>query len=191
MLTMDGARKLAYKEPWLYHIVWKTDQRARETIASDGLASGQVRHRWHPLFEPRPGHVYLATRRYLTAAAWWARSGTVDDLYAVNTSVLVPGRLNPDEDHFSAGAAVACDRFNLPRPASLDLWSIFGTKVVPSFGSWADQVSLGSDPAQTAYSAARGSLAYCGVVPPKALRRWDETAQKWIGSDANGEQADR
>jgi hypothetical protein len=187
MLTADGARELAYKEPWLYHVVWKSDLRARETIASDGLAPGRMRHHWHPLFKPRPAHVYLATRRYLERAAWWMRSGSIDDLYAVSTKFLVPGRINPDEDHFSGDGITACDNLGLHRPPDMDLWRVFGSSLVPSYGTWADQVGLGSDPNHVIYSVRQGSLAYNGVVPPKALMRWDNTTTKWnLGSDPNG-----
>lgn len=180
MLTKDGHREMAHRWPWLYHVVHRSDDRARETVASDGLAVGQSRRRWHPLFEPRPGHVYLATHGYLTAACWnlWCQG---DDLYAVSTRHLVAARINPDEDHFSAHFTPACDQFRLPPPAGESLWKLF-PKVVPSFGAWADQVDLGSDPAQTAYSVRRGSLAYCGVVPPTALQRWDGT--EWIDLDS-------
>jgi hypothetical protein len=180
MLTRDGAQKLAYRVPWLYHVVHRSDEGARETIGSDGLTPGRSRHCWHPTFKPRQGHVYLATHRYLTAAPWnlWRKG---DDLYAVDVGCLVPARINPDEDHFIEGGTGACDKFRLPRPAGQDLWKLFGPKFVPSYGDWADQVDLGSHPTHTAYSASRGSLAYSGVVPPKALRRWDEVSRQWTG----------
>ena len=156
---------------WLYHVVHRADSQTRETVASDGLVSGQSRRNWHPLYRPRAGYVYLSTRRYLTEACWnlW-REG--DELYAVDTRLLRLARLNPDEDHFSGERAAACDQFHLHRPAGLELWDMFGARVVPSFGDWAEQIDLGSDPAHTAYSLRMGSVAYSGVVPPTALRRW-------------------
>lgn len=186
MLTRDGAAKLAYRHPWLYHVVHRADEGTRETVASDGLAPGPSRHRWHPLFTPRPGHVYLATMGYISSAPWnlW-RQG--DEMYAVDTSLLVPDRVNPDEDNFSTHMAGACDRFNLPRPAGMELWKMFRS-VVPSYGDWADQVDLGSDPAHIAHSLRHGSLAYRGVIPPTALRRWDGKQWSVLGSDPNGQE---
>lgn len=174
MLTKDGARRLAYKVPWLYHVVHRSEEVTRETITSDGIAPGPSRHNWHPLFRPRPGHVYLATRSYLSTRSFnlW-REG--DDLYAIRTSSLLAERVNPDEDHFIGSDIGMCSQFHLPPPACMDLWKMFGSSVVPSYGDWADQVELGSDPAHTVHSASRGSLAYSGVVPPKALRWWDGT----------------
>jgi hypothetical protein len=172
MLTTDDGKELAYKHPWLYHVVWRSDERSRETVASDGLTHGQIRHRWHDLFKPRPGHVYLATHKYLSTAAWWLQRGG-DDIYAVDTRHLVAARVSADEDHFTGINDAACDRFGLFRPPGMELWKTFGSEVVPSFGDWAEQVELGSDPAHVRLSVDNGSVAYRGVVPPKALRRWD------------------
>lgn len=179
MLTTDDGRELAYRHPWLYHVVWRADDRTRETVVSDGLTAGRSRHNWHHLFKPRPRHVYLATHSYLTEAAWWLRS-VGDDLYAVDTRCLIARHVNPDEDHFAGSSANACDKFGLFRPPGMELWRTFGSKAVPSFGDWADQVGLGSSSAHTAYSLNRGSVAYEGVVPPRSLLRWDEEANVWI-----------
>lgn len=177
MLTRDGGRELAHRHPWLYHVVWKADEKTRETVASDGLVSGTPRHRWHPVFKPRCGHVYLATHRYLGSAHWNLRHA-VEDIYAVRTTALLASRVNPDEDHFTATFAPACDQFNLTRPLDHKLWDTFKDAITP-YGDWAEQVGLGSDPKHTIHSINRGSVAYAGVVPPTALRRWDEARQSW------------
>lgn len=172
MLTADGARELAYRHPWLYHNVWKSDEEARCTIASDGLTYGKSRHNWHPLYKPRHGHVYLATHDYLNS--WWLQSGANDDLYAVDTHILLASRINPDEDHF-----IDCNRFGLHRPPDINLWKLFKS-VIPSYGDWAEQVELGSNPQHVVHSINRGSIAYAGVVPPSALLRWDVIAKEWV-----------
>lgn len=181
MLTTDDAKELAYRYPWLYHVVKRSDAAARETVASDGLVSGHSRRYWHPLWRPRSGHVYLATHGYLATRTFnlWCEG---DELYAVATKHLVPARVNPDEDHFSGRwNETACDQFRLLRPPGQNLWDTFGESVVPSFGDWADQVDLGSDPATTVHSLKGGSVAYNGVVPPTALQRWDAVKEAWVG----------
>lgn len=180
-MTSESMAEMRYRHPWLYHVVWRSDECARGTVASDGLVAGELRHRWHPLFAPRPGHVYLATHSYLDEASSWIWSAQrTDDLYAVDTSHLVASRVNPDEDHFTASRSNACDPFHLQPAAGMDLWKMFGSAVVPSFGDWADQIGLGSDPAHAVHSLSGGSVAYAGVVPPKALLRWDEDAAEWL-----------
>lgn len=185
MLTTDGMRELAYRRPWFYHVVWQPDERSRETVASDGLAPGHSRRYWHPLFMPRRGHVYLATTSHYLSE-WWMQSRSGNDVYAVATRFLSAGRINPDEDHFSADSVDTCDRFRLSRPADMELWKLFGSVAVPSYGDWADEVGLGSVPAHTAFSVSKGSVAYAGVVPPKALLRWDEGARVWRRNESLG-----
>ena len=177
MLTRDGGQELAYKHHWLYHVVWRADATSRETVASDGLTAGRCRHNWHPLFKPRPGHVYLATMDYVNESVGWIRH-SAEDFYAIDTRYLEAHLVNADEDHFSGGNAGSCDRFGIARPPGMELYKAFGSAIVPSFGEWAEQVELGSE-AHTRFSMDRGSIAYRGVVPPRALQRWDEERKTW------------
>lgn len=167
--------------PQLFHIVYRADHRTRQSVNENGLVSGSPRHFWHPLYNARPGHVYLATGQMLQKIRNWGDRSCPVDVFAVNSSVLCAARVNPDEDWFmpddmQPGNTVrgrhVLEVFGLEWPPNGWMWDWakhLGLPALPSLGDWADALNLGSDPAQTRYSLGRGSIAYKGVIPPAAL----------------------
>ena len=168
----------------LYHVVYRADHETRQSVEENGLVAGVPRHFWGRQWWPRDGHVYLATSGYLKGVRGWGRQECPVDVYAVDSAALVASRVNADEDHFitndwvTGGANMigdrhACQAFHLPFPPTPWMWQwaeYLKLHPLPTYGEWAEAVDLGGDPAQTAYSLKRGSIAYRGDVPPSALR---------------------
>ena len=183
MLDSTTAAWMTTTHERLYHVVYRADHESRASIEENGLVAGTLRHRWHPLYLPRDGHVYLATGECLPRVRGWGCTEYPIDVYAVDSAALAATRINPDEDWFFAddwiastnmiGDQHACQVFNLPLPPTQWMWQwadYLKLHPLPSYGEWAEAVDLGCDPAQTAYSLERGSIAYRGDIPPSALR---------------------
>jgi hypothetical protein len=100
---------------------------------------------------PRPGHTYLMHPAFHYSVDTWDTQ--YDSVAVVNTAMLDPARVNPDEDWF---------RHNFTA------WSESQGYPSISAGDWAESVDL-SDPSQVKESLTKGSLAYKGWIPPEAI----------------------
>lgn len=184
--------------PTMYHVVYRSDLDTRQSIQDNGLVFGRPRHVWHPLWAPRPGHVYLATETKMSRVRQWGDQSSPVDIFAVDTAHLMRENVNPDEDWFVPSdyaidfgtSDVEGEEFTKhpievfklsppPNPWVYD-WAKYMGASVPSFGEWAEQVDL-STAEQTRFSLNKGTIAYRGEVPPVALKLVHSTV---IGEDS-------
>jgi hypothetical protein len=190
MLDSNGFAELTKRQPFLWHLIWESDEAKRDSILSNGLCpGGESRYEGH--WRSRPGHVYMGSARAVETNGRQSLKHDAPkpwDLLRIDVSQLEPRLIDPDEDHFMtqelksgvneiAGKHV-CRVFGYPFApsewmAEWAAWLKIGP--LPSLGEWADQVGLGKRSAETRYSASQGSLSYAGVVPPSALQLVETT----------------
>jgi hypothetical protein len=186
VLNSTSYAELTTRKRFFFHLSWDSDEDKFQSVKREGLVQAEARY--DGFWRTRPGHVFIGTPRYLRKlfsdhdkAPW--------DLWRVDTTKLDRRKLNPDEDHFMPGLGTgpdgnqyfggnlikgrtACCHFKREVPPTKWLWEwqeYLGLAPLPSLGEWADAIGLGSNPAETRYSIAKGSLAYGGTVPPDAL----------------------
>ena len=186
MLDSTSYAELTTRKPFLFHLVWDSDESKFESVKDNGLAQAEARY--DGFWRTRPRHVFMGTTKYLRTV-FADRDKAPWDLWRVDVGRLDRHKINPDEDHFlpqlttkpdgnqDFGANVydgrhVCSHFKREFPPTKWLWEwqeYLGLAPLPSLGEWADAVGLGSNPAETRYSIAKASLAYEGTVPPDAL----------------------
>jgi hypothetical protein len=182
MLDTLGYGELTARRPFFYHFLWRTDDAKLDSVLTHGLE--RVDSHWDGLWRSRPNHVYIGDMSRIRAIFTQGCRATKQpwDLLRVDTSLLERHRFNADEDHFTTGDYPelsknrvndkhACQYFHKPFPPTQWIydWGKYLRFPIPSLGEWADAVGLGDDPAEVRYSMSKGSVAYRGVIPPKAL----------------------
>lgn len=187
MLDSTSYAELTTRKPFLFHLVWNSDESKFESVKRNGLA--QAEPRYDGFWRTRPRHVFMGTTKYLRKV-FSDRDKAPWDLWRIDVGKLDRRKLNPDEDwflpqltmtgdnrqdfsgeNFVAGRP-ALQHFKREWPPTKWLWEwgkYLGLAPLPSLGEWADAIELGSNPAEARYSIAKGSLAYEGTVPPDAL----------------------
>lgn len=187
MLDPSSYAELTAHKPFLFHLVWDSDEDKARSVRDEGLMQGEIRYTG--FWRTRPGHVFMGSPKYLRKL-FADRDKAPWDLWCINTAKLDRRKLNPDEDHFltqivSTGDHVedfsghnfigdkhVCQYFGRQFPPSK--WAYEWAEYLklaplPSIGEWADAIGLGENPAETRYSITKESLAYDGTVPPDAL----------------------
>ncbi len=187
MIDSDGYAELVACRPVLFHYVWNADVATLDSIVANGLE--RQWSRYDGFWRSRPGHVYLgeldALRRIFAADENECQYPYA--LLSIATAWLEPQKINPDEDHFltsmfpeasrnKVGERHACQHFGHEFPPTEWMWEwaeYLKCWRLPSLGEWADAVGLGKHPDEARYSMSKGTLAYDGVIPPRALRLID------------------
>lgn len=185
MLDSTSYAELTTSKRFLFHLVWDSDEGKFQSVKEEGLAQAEARY--DGFWRTRPGHVFMGTTKYLCFSD---RDEAPWDLWRVDMTKLDRRKINPDEDHFLPGLGTntdgnhyfggnliegrtACWHFKREVPPTKWLWEwqeYLGLAPLPSLGEWADAIGLGSNPLETRYSIAKGSLAYEGTIPPDALK---------------------
>jgi hypothetical protein len=186
MMDSTGFAELTTKSPVAFHLVWDASDERLDSILENGLIRDETHY--DGLWRSRLGHVYMGSLHKVKQIFGNCNDPTKPmrpfDLLTVDVTQLDPRKIDPDEDYFMTGdfpetsgnkinGKHVCQVFRRPFPPTV--WQTEWTKylkwdVLPSLGEWADQVGLGENPAETRYSATRGSISYNGTVPPTALR---------------------
>ena len=168
-----------------YHCVIDATAERVNSVLENGLE--RTTTHFSGMWQSRPKHVYMGDVKTVKRAVLnSAKEREVPyAIFRVDCGLLDRRKVNADEDHFITqnfydfrqsanviGGRHACEVFHRPFPPSEWMWEwtqYMGWRALPTLGEWAEQVDLGSNPAETRYSMLRGSIAYEGVVPPKAL----------------------
>jgi len=184
LIDREGLAEMVYRDRHLYHLVWDATPEKIASVQEHGLE--RVRSNYTGYWESRSDHVYLGRLSHIeriffkgvpSGQAFVNDAGLANwSIFAVDLAALEPQRVNPNEDHFafySANGQEVSRRFGLPFSPCKWAWDwarYLGIRPPASLGEWAEAINLGRDPDTTRYSAAQGSIAYRGVVPPNALR---------------------
>lgn len=160
----DNLTRVPDGYPILYHVAPRA--RAAEILAA-GLQAGTASYDFAAM-AARPGCVYFAKLdlwtdgwlHEMTGRTAAGPDGPGDDLVlALDLTTIDPRRVLPDEDSFLDPRELT--RFNLPE------WDDANPA---TFGQWADEVRLGSQPGITERALSeRGALAIRGSLPASAL----------------------
>lgn len=186
---------VASRRQW-FHVLWDSTPAQVASVLEHGLE--RERTRYPDFWASRPGHVYFGSMAHLRDhLKFFEPTDREVAVFAVDVSELDLGRIDPDEDHFHlsrTGGLGVMQRFRLETPPSKWAWEwarYLKITPPPSLGEWAEAIGLGHDPATTRHSARSGSLSYCGVVPPAALKQVAVSDLPTLEEIEAAEQSDR